>query len=647
MKSIHVLESSLVVGIVAVAAFAACQGTIGDPTGASSGTSGTTGTTSTIGPPVYYADGAVAPPGATTGATVYYADGAVAPSPPVTTYYADGAVAPPPVGPAGSLPPATGAALTPESSGQLLMRRLTNTEYNNIVAHLLGDTTQPGAAFATDPTTPNGYVAPTSVAEQNVLQYYQTALALANTALTSPTAAGNQLVVPTGSGTAGATSFINQFGLVAYRRPVAAAELSDLLTIVFQPAIAAGTTFKAAIGYVAQAMLNSPNFLYHWEIGPTEPTPDPVTGLVPLTPWQLASRLSMTLWNDMPDATLLQAAQNNELSTPAQVSAQVARMYADPRASQALFDLHFQWLLQVAGNVTVLNQVAHSSPLWTTAAADSLQGEFTTFLSSAVYSPTTGDGTYKTLMTAPYAYINAALAPIYGVTAPTGTGFSQVQLDSTKRAGILTQSAFLSTQADTLDDNPVRRGLGVFENLLCGSVLPPPNVIPPLSTPAAAQTTRDLFVAHATVQPCVGCHAFFDPPGFAFENYDATGAYRTTDNGGAVSSLGSFTTPGGCVAGVSLTTGVTQYPCGTPITFQNAVDLVTQLSVLPEAQWCAERQWYRYASGRLETSAEQGSLQIAYRAGAATPGFSLRDSLTSLVTSQAFLYRTPSPGETL
>jgi hypothetical protein len=504
--------------------------------------------------------------------------------------------------------------------------------------------TQPGAIFPADPITLSGYVAPTSVSDLNVQNYFQVAQTLVSTAIAAPTASGNQLVVPAGgttaaSQTAAATSFINSFGLIVYRRPVAAAELSDLLSIVFQPAIAAGVAFSGAIGDVVQAMIQSPNFLYHWEIGPTEPTPDPTSGLVPLTPWQVASRLSMTLWNDLPDATLLAAAQSNMLSTPAQVAAQAARMYGDPRAAQALFDLNLQWLLQVAGNVTVLAQTVKASPLFTPAAAQSLQGEFTTFLSS-VYSPT-GDGTFKTLLTAPYAYINSALAPIYGVTVQ-GTGFSQVQLDPTQRAGILTQLAFLNAQADVTADNPIRRGLAVYENLLCGAVNPPPDVIPPLPTTGlpANVTTRQLY-EQFHFQPgssCAGCHAFFDPPGFAFENYDAVGSYRTTDNGSPVNAVGSFLTPGGCAAGE---------PCGTTLTFKNAVDLVGQLSALPEAQWCAERQWYRYAAGRLETPSELGSLQLAYRAGAATPGFSLRDSLTSLLTSEAFLYRTPSTGETL
>jgi hypothetical protein len=152
------------------------------------------------------------------------------------------------------------------------------------------------------------------------------------------------------------------------------------------------------------------------------------------------------------------------------------------------------------------------------------------------------------------------------------------------------------------------------------------------------ETTRQLFQAHAGSACAQGCHTIFDPPGFAFENYDAIGSYRTTDNGSAVDATGTFVTPGGCAAGS---------PCGSTLTFKNGVDLVTQLSDSTEAQWCAERNWYRYAAGRPETPAELGSLQVAYRAGAATPGFSLRDMLTSLVTSKAFLYRTPSAGEPL
>jgi Protein of unknown function (DUF1592)/Protein of unknown function (DUF1588)/Protein of unknown function (DUF1595)/Protein of unknown function (DUF1585)/Protein of unknown function (DUF1587) len=618
MKPIRVLEALFVAGCLAGAtAFFACQGSIGDLTGADNGASGGSG-----GP----GGSGTVTPGSSSGSSSTSSSGGSGTPGKVLS---------------GGLPPAPDATLAAESAGPLLMRRLTSTEYNDIVAHLLGDTTQPANQWTADPTTLSGYVAPTNVADLNVQLYFQSAQILVPNAIKNPTAAGNQLVVPPAgatmaSQTAAATSFINSFGLLAYRRPVAAAELSDLLSIVFTPAITGGSTFSDAIGYVAQAMIQSPNFLYHWEIGPTAPTIDATSGLVALTPWQVASRLAMTLWADMPDAALLQAAQNNQLSTPAQISAQAARMYADPRAAQALYDLHLQWLLQVAGNITQLSETVKGSPLFTPAAAQALNGEFSEFLTS-VYSPS-GDGTLKTLLTAQYAYVNPDLAPIYGVTVK-GTGFSKVQLDPTQRSGILTQLAFLNAQADVNQDNPVRRGLAVYVNLLCGAVNPPPDFVPSLPTTVIpGQTTRAKFLVHASSPCATGCHTIFDPPGFAFENYDAIGAYRTTDNGGVVDATGTMQTPGGCAAGD---------PCGSTISFKNAVDLVSQLSENTETAWCASRNWYRYASGRPETDSELGSLQLAYRAGEATAGFSLRDMLTSLVASKAFLYRTPSPGETL
>jgi hypothetical protein len=615
MKSIRVLQSSLVLGaLVAVAGFAACEGSIGGGNGGG-GSAGTGSVNNPTGSGGNTTPGSTGPGSAANGAT------------------ASGSSENIPASEADALPPAAGATLTPESSGTLLMRRMVNSEYDNIMSHLLGDTTQPALLFPSDGIVLGAV--PDSVADLNVQLYYQTAQTLVATALANPTAAGNQLQLPAGctdttaagaAQTTCATQFITSFGLLAYRRPVATAEQTDLLTL-FNKATSLGFSFTNSIGYVAQAMLQSPNFIYHWEIGPTEPTVG-TNGLAPLTPWQVASRLSLELWNDMPDQTLLTAAQNNELSTPAQVSAQATRMYADPKFAQALYDFHLQWLLDPAGNETDLGQSIHSSTLFTTTVAQSLQTEFTDFLSS-VYSPT-GDGTLKTLMTATYTYANPALAAIYGVTVP-GTGFSQVQLPATQRAGIFTQQAFLESQADTNQDNPVRRGLCIYTRLLSGQVGNPPANVPSLpTTVAAGQTTRQTFATHAQNVCANGCHNLFDPAGFAFENYDAIGAYRTTDNGSPVDSSGSFYTPG-----------------GTLITFQNAIDLVTQLSTNDEVEWSTTRNWLRYGIGRLETTAELGSLQIAYRAGTATPGFSIRNMLTSLLTSEAFLYRTPSVGETL
>ncbi|MDP9034449.1 MAG: DUF1592 domain-containing protein [Myxococcota bacterium] len=499
------------------------------------------------------------------------------------------------------------------------------------MADLLLDTSDPGAAFPLDGPTGTGFEAPNSVADLNVQYYFQTADSVIASAVSSGNLFKNgnlpaNCVAPTPSAEATcAGQFITALGLRAFRRPVATAEMMDLQT-VFTTARGLGFNFNDSLGQVAKALIQSPNFLYHWEIGPTKPVLDPTTHLVPLTPWQIASRMALTLWETAPDDALLSAAQAGQLATPAAIQSQVQRMLADPRAAQALFNFHKQWLLQVNGHVTDVPLIVKSNPLFTPAAAQSLTDEFTKFLVS-VYA--TGDGTLNTLFTAPYAFVNPALAPIYGVNV-SGTGFTKVQLDPTQRAGILTQTAFLSAEADPSADNPVRRGLTVYLNVLCGQVRPPPPVVPPVGTPLPNQTTRQLFEVHAQAACAAGCHTAFDPPGFAFENYDAIGAFRTKESGQPVDATGTFTTPGGAA-----------------LTFKNAVDLTKQLASSTEAQWCIDRQWFRYMLGRPEGATEQGSMEVAYHTAKANPGYSLRDMLGAMVTSKAFLYRAPSPGEPL
>jgi Protein of unknown function (DUF1592)/Protein of unknown function (DUF1588)/Protein of unknown function (DUF1585) len=335
--------------------------------------------------------------------------------------------------------------------------------------------------------------------------------------------------------------------------------------------------------------------------------------------------LAMALWESGPDDTLLQAAQAGELATPAQITAQAMRLLADPRATHSLFSFHQQWLLNSSLRIGDVTEIQKSSPLWTQAAADGVQTEFTQFLSS-VYA--TGDGTLNTLFTAPYSFVNKDLAAIYGVTGPA-TGFAKVAFDPTQRAGIFTQTAFLASLANDVVDNPIYRGFSIYVKVLCGTINPPPANVPPVNF-IASGTTRQSFDAHGSSACAQGCHVYLDPPGFAFEHYDGIGQYRTTDNNLPVDSTGTFTTPG-----------------GTTLTFVDAIDLAKQLAQNSEVQVCMDRQWTRYMMGRFETPAEEGSLELALNSASKTPGFSLRDMLTTLLTSKSFMYRAPSAGETL
>jgi len=527
----------------------------------------------------------------------------------------------------------TGAAPA-ESAGTLVMRRLTYREYDHMLADLLGDTTAPaegGNAWSPDAPNAVGYVAPASVADLQVDLYNQTANTVVETALQALAAGktAGKLSIPcktpttSAAETTCATQFITAFGLEAYRRPVAAAEQTDLLTL-FTKVRGLGLSFNESLGAIVKSMIQSPNFLYHWEIGPTPPVVGS-DGLVPLTPWQLASRLASTIWETTPDDTLLQAAQSGQLSTPAQVASQVTRMLADPRSANGLFYFTEQWLFNFGSQGRDLTQpLTKSSPLFTTAVAQGIPTEFSDFVSS-VY---TGDGTLKSLFTAPYTYVNHDLGAIYGVTGPA-TGFAKVSLDATKRGGIFTQTAFLATLASDGADNPIYRGLSIYLKVLCGTMGSPPANVPAV-TFIANGTTRQSYDAHGMSSCAAGCHNLFDPPGFSFENFDGNGSYRTTDANQPVDATGSFVTPANAT-----------------ITFQNALDLSTQLAQSAEAQTCVDRQWTRFILGRPETAAEAGSMSLAFQKAAATAGFSLRDLMATLIQSKAFMYRVPSPGEAI
>lgn len=528
-----------------------------------------------------------------------------------------GATQPPPPPPP---PPTTGGGMvTPEAAGPLALRRLTVREYNNTVADLFGDTTRPALLFPTDSPSDSGFVAPIEVSSLHAQRYEEASELLANAAL-----AANKLTIPCTNPAVSAEAtcarqFIQQTGRKVFRRPVSSLEEAGL-TALFTRARELGLDFRQSLTQVVRGMLQAPGFIYHWELGPTRPAA--TGGVAPLTSYQVASRLSYFLWETTPDTELAAAADADGLLTADAVETQARRMLANPRAKNFLESFHLQWLL--IENLENLQKSETRFPFFGAPLRESLAPGLTEFAYS-IFDPA-GDGTLKTLLTAPYGFVNSSLAPVYGVTA-TGTTLTRTNLDPNQRAGILTQATFLASRAAVSASNPIYRGFSVYKKVLCGQPRAFPGNVPDVAPEVAGKSTRDRYAAHAQ-GACAECHAPFDPLGFAFEHYDAVGAYRAMDGGKPVDATGTAITPQGAT-----------------ITFTNAVELVNKLADSDEVKWCATRNWFRYMLGRADSAEDLGSMESAYRAGAMTPGFSLRDMIFAAVRSTAFRQRTVSPTE--
>jgi len=525
--------------------------------------------------------------------------------------------------PTGTTPVAGGNQVLPPTVEP--PRRLSLTEYKNTVRDLLGLTTP----VTTDDLPldqqagTSGFLAGaaiTSAPDARLLfdkSDSMTMAAMGNLAIQVPC-----IATPTAADTC-AKQFITTFGRRAFRRPLADEEVTRLMglyTLQVGPTI--GATFSEAIRGVVTAIIQSPNFLYRWELGPTTPAIKD-GALVRFNSQEMASRLSYAFWATMPDARLFQLADADQLQTPAQIQQEVRRMMVDPKAKDAYGDFATQWL-----SLTQLPSALKDANLnFTPQMAQSMLSETGAFVSDIFLGPK-ATGSLTELLTSQKSFIDGTLAKIYGVSGVTGTTLQQVTFPAGQRAGILTQASFQTMHGDVGGSFPVRRGAQVYRRLFCKEVELPDNVqVVPPPPATAGQTTRQRFAQHA-MNPCAGCHALFEPIGFSFENYDGLGGYRTTDNGQPVDATGSVT--------IGTTT----------VNFKNAIDLASALAQNDQVRDCMATQWMRYVLRRREGSGDLASLQkaqVAFRAAS----FDMRELLVSLATSEAFSHRSPAPGEVL
>lgn len=390
----------------------------------------------------------------------------------------------------------------------------------------------------------------------------------------------------------------------AFRRPATETELtrySSLGVTVAQ----AYDVFDRGVEFLIAGLLQSPAFLYLDEVG----TPDAAdASRRQLTAWELASRVSFFLTNAPPDEQLRSAAESGDLLDDEGLRLQVRRLLQKPQARQAMTAL-FDELLEL-GHLDALAKDAQKFPRFQIALGWSMREETRrTLLDLAFDAPTD----FRDVFTRRTTFVDLSLAEHYGL--PAVNGWTTVALPA-NRAGLLTQASFLSLQSHPSANSPTYRGRFIRERLLCQTVpAPPPEVsttLPP-SPPNMPQTLRQKVEQHMQSASCAGCHQMMDPPGFAFEGFNAIGQKQTMDEGLPVDTKGALDTK----------------------TFDDAVGLMDVLHDDPRVTACLTRQVFRQGVGHVDLRTEAKPLAAVGEAFAAS-GYRYQSLLEELVASEAF-----------
>ncbi len=321
-----------------------------------------------------------------------------------------------------------------------------------------------------------------------------------------------------------------------YRRPPGTHEVEALAQFVTSIQ-ATHAKWEAGIQEAIKVILCSPKFLFRLELDERPKSPEPR----PIDEFHLASRLSYFLWSSMPDDRLLELAEKNQLSL--QLESEVQRMLADPKAAALARNFGLQWL-QIQ-RLTTSSPDTERFPHFTQRLKRAMFKETELFLASIFQE----ERSLLELLDADYTFLNQTLANHYGIADTQGNWlgqqanvpggkrikgrtFRRVKLQGDSRGGILTQGSVLTVTSNPTRTSPVKRGRWVLEQLLGAPPPPPPPDVPELEEEHEAvtgATLRQRLEQHRDEPGCASCHAKMDPIGFALENYNAIGGFRTKE----------------------------------------------------------------------------------------------------------------------
>jgi mono/diheme cytochrome c family protein len=329
-----------------------------------------------------------------------------------------------------------------------------------------------------------------------------------------------------------ASQILSRLARRAYRQPVSKAELEPILA--FYDVTRKKGTFENGIQRGLERILASPRFAFRIERDPDS--------VAPGTPYrisdiELASRLSFFLWSSIPDETLLDVASRGQLKDPAVLEQQVRRMLADPRSSAIVDNFAGQWLQ--LRNVRSVLPNSDEFPDFD----DNLRQAFRRETELLFESIIREDRNVLDLLRADYTFVNERLARHYGIPDVYGSRFRRVPVADEARKGLLGKGSMLAVTSHAERTSPVLRGKWVLENIVGLPVPPPPPDVPQLKPAEEGQkpkTLREQMAEHRTNPTCATCHKVMDPVGLALENFDAVGAWRTTEAGGPIDASGQL-----------------------------------------------------------------------------------------------------------
>ncbi len=319
-------------------------------------------------------------------------------------------------------------------------------------------------------------------------------------------------------------AFVVRLAAVAWRRPLREEETRALQGLFEGPTADPVTATKRAVVYIFQ----SPFFLYT-ELASHDQTP---------SQYVIASRIAWSVWDSVPDAQLVDAARNSRLGDADQVATEVRRMIEDPRARSKLRAFFRHWL---EFDERDRQKNASEFPEFDAITIADLRYSLEQFIDEVVWSESSD---YRNLLLADYLWLNAPLRKIYAARESRDKQvleFVTVTLANQQRSGVLTHPYLLSAQAYADSSSPIHRGVFLTRNIVGRGLKAPPEAIAFKDSDFAPELTmREKITQLTSSTGCMTCHSIINPLGFALENYDAIGRYRTTEDERPINTVSQY-----------------------------------------------------------------------------------------------------------